>query len=309
MTVPPENVVDQAIENLSVAQAVLQGLISTLVGCLLAVQVFRYLGRSFQPPTVVGPHPRGFLAAGAFLVFAAGVVLFSRTLPSFLPADSPPPAEIESESPRVEPVDSSDPEAAAAAPLDLKRAFLINLGAGVLAIAYLLLALRTDRAPLSAVGLSWSGFAASLRLASAGFVAALFLQMGAMLLQSSYFELLGRDPPTQLAVRTLNENPGLLTSPLFLFAVVLGIPLIEEVLWRGLLLTVLLRHLKPAVAIVISALLFALMHDGGQLPVLVQGILLACLYQRTRTLTAPLLFHALHNLLTVLIIHFGSSAT
>jgi glutamate-5-semialdehyde dehydrogenase len=82
----------------------------------------------------------------------------------------------------------------------------------------------------------------------------------------------------------------------FVLAVVVA-PLTEEVLFRGLILRGLLGRWRPSLAIVTSALLFALLHfNPAQTPVaLVLGLVLGWLYYRTRSIGLCILGHAVNN--------------
>ncbi|HZL99878.1 MAG TPA: type II CAAX endopeptidase family protein [Planctomycetota bacterium] len=92
------------------------------------------------------------------------------------------------------------------------------------------------------------------------------------------------------------------SSPLIWAVMVLVLPACEELLFRGALYGGLRRLLHPAAAIGASALLFAFAHGNAVsllLPVTALGVVLALLYERTGSLTTPVLFHALHNGLTL----------
>jgi membrane protease YdiL (CAAX protease family) len=72
-------------------------------------------------------------------------------------------------------------------------------------------------------------------------------------------------------------------------------PLVEEIVFRGLLYRAWEERWGWIVAMLGSSLLFALLHTGG----LVQfgaALLFVCLYRRTGTLVAPMLAHAVGNL-------------
>ena len=86
-------------------------------------------------------------------------------------------------------------------------------------------------------------------------------------------------------------------SWLGLFLAVVIAPVTEEVLFRGLILRGLLGRWKPWAAVLISALLFAIMHfNPAQAPVaLVLGLVLGWLYVRTRSLGLCMIGHALNN--------------
>lgn len=81
-------------------------------------------------------------------------------------------------------------------------------------------------------------------------------------------------------------------------------PLAEELFYRGLLLGALLRRLPPAPAVVISALVFGLVHRQGlQLPALVLfGLLAGWLRVRTGRLGMPWAAHVGFNGATLVIL-------
>ncbi|MBO3270555.1 CPBP family intramembrane glutamic endopeptidase [Hymenobacter defluvii] len=87
---------------------------------------------------------------------------------------------------------------------------------------------------------------------------------------------------------------------LFLFCV--SAPLLEELIFRGVMLTGLLRNYRPWVAISQSALLFGLMHMNPAQIVgagLI-GLLFGWLYYRTRSLSLCIVAHMFNNLLAFL---------
>jgi membrane protease YdiL (CAAX protease family) len=93
-------------------------------------------------------------------------------------------------------------------------------------------------------------------------------------------------------------DPGGRTT-LLLLAVVAA-PLVEEVLFRGLLLGGLVRTVRPALAIVWSAALFTAMHPVVSWPpVFVLGVMTAWLRLRANFLPAAVLMHAIYNLVVV----------
>jgi len=81
--------------------------------------------------------------------------------------------------------------------------------------------------------------------------------------------------------------------------VVVAAPVLEEVLFRGVVLQGLLRNERPWVAIGQSALLFGLFHfnPAQSLNAGLAGLLLGWLYYRTRSLWLCMAAHALNNLL------------
>ncbi len=106
-------------------------------------------------------------------------------------------------------------------------------------------------------------------------------------------------------------RPGLLTVALWCSAVVIA-PLAEECFFRGILQTFLVRFFRHrGRAILLSATLFAAVHASVPHTVpalLLLGVLLGYLYERTGSLTGPILVHALFNLKTLLWDHFAAAA-
>lgn len=92
-----------------------------------------------------------------------------------------------------------------------------------------------------------------------------------------------------------------------LSAVVMA-PLLEELLFRGVLQTSLMRLLKGQrwIAILISAAVFSAIHGWvvptqALVPLLVLGIAWGYLYERTGSLLAPILAHAVFNAINIAI--------
>lgn len=87
-------------------------------------------------------------------------------------------------------------------------------------------------------------------------------------------------------------------------------PLVEEIIFRGVIYAGLRRMMGMVPAVVLSAALFASIHlsapAGGMLMVGLIGAVLAYLYERTNSLLPSILAHAVHNtLLFVLLAAYG----
>lgn len=83
---------------------------------------------------------------------------------------------------------------------------------------------------------------------------------------------------------------------MFVIAAVVA-PLVEEVVFRGVLYGWMRRSLRPAIAAVLSGVIFASVHGVPQLvPALaVQGIILALVYERTGSLWPSVVLHGVFN--------------
>lgn len=95
------------------------------------------------------------------------------------------------------------------------------------------------------------------------------------------------------------ETPGALgkLAPHWLFLLtVVAAPLCEEFIFRGLIFGGLRRSAQLAPAMLMSAALFAIIHPPvSMLPVFVLGLCTAYVYDKTRSLLAPVLAHAIYN--------------
>jgi uncharacterized protein len=83
---------------------------------------------------------------------------------------------------------------------------------------------------------------------------------------------------------------------LFLVIVaVVAAPLVEELVFRGVLFRKLRFQRGAPFALLLTSLLFAALHPGRQLNMAILGMQLVLLYTSTRTLWAPVLSHLINN--------------
>ncbi|MDO7885190.1 CPBP family intramembrane glutamic endopeptidase [Hymenobacter cheonanensis] len=87
-------------------------------------------------------------------------------------------------------------------------------------------------------------------------------------------------------------------------------PVLEEILFRGILLRGLLRNYSPALAIGQSALLFGIIHfnPAQSLFALCFGLTLGWIYYRTQSLVLCIVLHGLNNLLSFFSLMHNSAA-
>jgi uncharacterized protein len=90
------------------------------------------------------------------------------------------------------------------------------------------------------------------------------------------------------------------------FKVVIIAPVIEELIFRGLILNGLRKNYPAITAVFISALLFSLFHlNPWQMPAtFVLGLLLGWIVLRTRNILLAIIGHALNNLLVLLTVTY-----
>ena len=149
-----------------------------------------------------------------------------------------------------------------------------------------------------------------------GIPAGLALQFAVVLVTAPILELLFPDGAPQQEVASITEGTTTLVERL-LIVVMVGIaaPVVEEMLFRGMLLSRLVRSMSPMWAIVVQAALFAVIHlldpsAIAALPglVLVGAVLGYCAI-RTGNLALPIMIHAGVNLTAAVALMFGSELT
>jgi uncharacterized protein len=119
-------------------------------------------------------------------------------------------------------------------------------------------------------------------------------------LRSAWPDRFARDIVEKPA-RELFDNAHGVWRVILILIVVIGAPVVEELLYRGLILRSLDGRINDVLAVVVSALWFAVVHlQGVQLPGLfVFGVVLAVLKQRTGRLGMCIVTHAAFNATTV----------
>lgn len=108
--------------------------------------------------------------------------------------------------------------------------------------------------------------------------------------------------PEQAEVRLMAETQDVaLLLAVGLHALVVA-PIVEEFFFRALLLPLLERRMRGWLAAGLSAAVFAAAHGNARatVPIFLLGWALAYVYQRTRSLVAPVVFHAAFNAVTIL---------
>lgn len=103
-----------------------------------------------------------------------------------------------------------------------------------------------------------------------------------------------------------SESQDALLSSRMLFQILgmgIAVPVTEELIFRGLVYRKLERYVSVKKAVLLGAAIFAVYH-GNLLQILFafpMGIILNLLYHRYEDLRVPILFHAVSNLMAVLL--------
>jgi len=96
-------------------------------------------------------------------------------------------------------------------------------------------------------------------------------------------------------------------------AIVVLLPYLEEILFRGFLLNRCLTRWRPSVAIFVTSICFGIFHTDI-LGAFVFSVVLCLIYMKTGSLTGPLIIHMTNNAIAVLadfvfVLYYGSEPT
>ena len=146
-------------------------------------------------------------------------------------------------------------------------------------------------------GTNWS-IARSLAI-GAGIALAIRLPL-IVVASSGHFSIPLQDPLWSV----LREVRGTLGLGAAVWVLAIAAPVLEEFIFRGVLLRALNAHISFAWANVIQALLFSLMHVNlkGTIPLFLLGALLGWLARRSGGLVAPMALHCVFNLVAALVV-------
>jgi membrane protease YdiL (CAAX protease family) len=126
------------------------------------------------------------------------------------------------------------------------------------------------------------------------------------------FWLFGDDPPQQGVSDVAGSTETLAEQILVILAIAVAAPIIEEIIYRGMLLSWLRRRMSKWWAILVSAAVFAVIHavfDPSAIAVVpglfLLGVVLAYTALRTGDLSLPIALHSGINLLAALSLLYG----
>jgi membrane protease YdiL (CAAX protease family)/predicted esterase len=191
------------------------------------------------------------------------------------------------------------------APLSQGAVLLIAFsGAGLLVTVTMLLTHRHQRVPdlLAQVGLRrGTDGAGPLAGIGVGLAAGALALAGAWL----YLTLVPQVPALRSLV--IEQKAAMSAADIGIMwpavLTILAAPLCEEYIFRGLAFRGLRRMFPPALAIAASAALFAIVHPPlSVIPVFGLGLACAFAFERTKTLLAPVVAHAIYNAVVLLVL-------
>ena len=168
-------------------------------------------------------------------------------------------------------------------------------GIGLLIVSF---AQRLDPDGWRSLGL-WPGRTA--RAVAAGCACYLLLlpaQWGMILLWPWTFETLGGSYEMQAVAQGIADLEGHFLWLAFLSATVI-LPFLEELIFRAFLQPLLVQNLGDVGGIVLTSILFAMLHgQSAFLPIFALSLLLGAIMLRTQRLLAAWVVHGLHNALS-----------
>lgn len=178
--------------------------------------------------------------------------------------------------------------------------YLLNMVPAALSIYFL--ALKPSGIPF------WSGLryfwrtpaAGPFRLVLMGWLAwcSIFpLLIAAVFIASNFMGSTGSDNPVISQIFAAASAPSFVTLLVFYLTLAVLAPFFEEIVFRGFLYSTLRQYFRPFFSNLISAMAFAFIHfdQGGLLMLFVIGIVLAWVYERSRSLVPSMVAHGLWN--------------
>ncbi|NQU51575.1 MAG: CPBP family intramembrane metalloprotease [Bacteroidetes bacterium] len=94
-------------------------------------------------------------------------------------------------------------------------------------------------------------------------------------------------------------------------SIVIAAPILEELIFRGIILNGLLRRYSPVKSIIISSVLFGIVHLNPWqfIGALIFGLFSGWIYYRTRKLTLTIMIHFVNNLIAFIAMYFIDAET
>lgn len=160
------------------------------------------------------------------------------------------------------------------------------------------------RQHISSIGITLKNFIKNVFYGIAGYIAVIPLLVITMIITAVIISLLKYKPPVQPIVDVLlseKKVPLLVYSSLF--AAIAG-PIMEEIFFRGFMYNAVKKHVGIFWSIILTASIFSFLHAHvvGFMPILILGILLTYLYEKTGSLIPSITVHIIHNLSSLLMV-------
>lgn len=172
----------------------------------------------------------------------------------------------------------------------------------VILIIYFAVVERKEK--IASLGLSLKNFGRNIFYGVIGYIALIPILIAVLAATAFFVNMIKYVPPKQPVVELfLKEKDAHFLFYTSVFAAICG-PMIEELFFRGFMYGAFKKRLGILPAVIITSATFAALHAHavGFLPIMVLGVLLAYLYEKTGTLVSSITVHAIHNLSMVLLV-------
>lgn len=149
----------------------------------------------------------------------------------------------------------------------------------------------------AAFGFRRAGLARAFGHALAGVLVALPVALVLQQLSAYGMKSISVEPEVQVVVQMLQQTQTLQQKWFFAMVAIVGAPVVEEILFRGILYPAIKQRGWPQLALWGTSLLFALTHANVAtfLPLTLLAMVLVLVYERTGNLLAPIGAHSLFN--------------
>jgi membrane protease YdiL (CAAX protease family) len=119
------------------------------------------------------------------------------------------------------------------------------------------------------------------------------------------------EPEMQMPVRILQVSVSVERRLVFAVAAIILAPVVEETIFRGILYPLMKQHGPPVVALWATSFFFAAIHANLMtfIPLTFLALVLTWLYERTDTLLAPIVAHAVFNLNNFFLLIYETEVT
>ena len=151
------------------------------------------------------------------------------------------------------------------------------------------------------LGLTMKNFLKNISYGFLGYLSLLPILFVTLMVTALILDLFKYQPaPQPVFEMFLEEEKMPMLAYLSIFVAIAG-PVMEEIFFRGFLYTAIKKEAGVKLAIIISALIFSFLHAHlvGFIPILILGIFLAYLYEKTGSLVSSMTVHIIHNLIMV----------
>lgn len=157
---------------------------------------------------------------------------------------------------------------------------------------------------LASLGVSLKNFGRNVYYGVVAYLAAIPVLVGTLVIIAVIINITKYVPEKQPVVELfLKERNAAFLTYTTIFAALMG-PVIEELFFRGFLYGALKKYIGVFWSILLTAALFAALHTNlvGFLPIMVLGIALTYIYEKTGTLVSSITAHMIHNFAMVMFV-------